>query len=61
MGSATRLRRGYVVPGIEGKVARVATRESGNERISIREDFLDQRRDVLKPGFDRLFPFHKRI
>ena len=35
MGSATRLRRGYVVPGIEGKVARVATSRLGNERVSI--------------------------
>ena len=29
MGSATRLRRGYVVPGIEGKAARVAASERG--------------------------------
>ena len=29
-GSATRLRQGYVVPGIEGKVAREAGREFGN-------------------------------
>ena len=50
MGSATRLRRGYVVPGIdgqtdrsngafgksdmEGKIARVAASELGKERVS---------------------------
>jgi hypothetical protein len=35
-GSATRLRQRYVVAGIEGKVARVATSKLGNERMEPR-------------------------
>ena len=35
MGSATHLRQGYGAPSIERKVARVATSELGNERVSI--------------------------
>jgi hypothetical protein len=30
-GSATRLRRGYVVPGIEGKATRVGASERGRQ------------------------------
>ena len=38
VGPATRLRRGYVVAGIEGKVARLATSKLSDERVSISGD-----------------------
>ena len=35
VGRATRLRQGYVVPSIEGKVTRVGAVSVGSERVSI--------------------------
>jgi len=37
VGRATRLRRGYGVPSIEGKVAREAASELGSKRVSIKK------------------------
>ncbi len=42
-GGATRLRRGYVVAGIEGKVTRVGASKPGGERVSIKKAELGQR------------------
>jgi hypothetical protein len=41
-GRVTRLRRGYGVPSIEGKVTRVGASKPGGERVSIKNRHEDR-------------------